>query len=88
MKDTLFQHYLRLINIFDYYAGQSDYPVISFNDVTNFAHQVNILGSGHIKLAELDLLLIATNVPWHNYLKAEERNLQRYEFLEFIVRTA
>ena len=75
MKAMLFSHYLRLINIFDFYSGQSDYPVISMNDVTNFSHQVSILGTNHIKLADMDLELIATNVPHHNYLKAEERNL-------------
>ena len=86
IKTMLFSHYLRLINIFDFYSGQSDYPVISMNDVTNFSHQVSILGTTHIKLADMDLELIATNVPHHNYLKAEERNLQRYEFIEFLVR--
>lgn len=41
-----------------------------------------------MNLAQLDLLLISSNVVHHTYLKSEERNLQRYEFIEFIMRTA
>ena len=75
VKTFLFDHYVRLMNIFHYYSGMSDYPVISMNDVTNFAHQCNILDPNYVKLAEMDLLLISSNVVHHTYLKSEERNL-------------
>ena len=43
VKDCLFQHYVRLTNIFHHYSGMSEYPVISMNDVTSFAHHTNLL---------------------------------------------
>lgn len=80
------ENYLDLLNIFNYYSGKSDYPVISYNDITAFAHECNILNPDYVKLADLDLLVIATNVVNHSYRKSEERNFERYELLEFIVR--
>lgn len=66
----------------------SDYPVIGFNEVTNFGHVCNILDDEYVKLAEFDLIFIASNVVHHGFTKSEERNLQRYEFLEFLTRIA
>ena len=38
VKECLFTHYVTIINIFDFYCGTSDYPRISMNDITSFAH--------------------------------------------------
>ena len=43
VKEKLFEHYLQLINIFDFYSGISEYPRISMMDMTSFAHHTNIL---------------------------------------------
>ena len=88
IKAFFHENYKKLINIFDFYSGISDYPVINMMDVTSFSHKCNILDPNYLKLADHDLILIATNVTHHQYLKSEERNLQRYEFLEFLLRIA
>jgi uncharacterized protein YggL (DUF469 family) len=41
-----------------------------------------------VNLAALDRILITTNVSTHQYTSSAERDLQRYEFLEIIVRMA
>ena len=88
IKELLFEHYVRLINIFDYYSGCSSYPTISMNDFTSFANVTKILDHEFIGLAQLDLILVATCVSHHQYVNSAEKDLQRYEFLEMIVRTA
>ena len=42
IKEILFDEYVRIINIFDYYSGRSSYPTISMNDFTSFANECNI----------------------------------------------
>ncbi len=88
VKEKLFDHYVQIINLFDFYCGISDYPRISMNDITSFCHHTNILDNKYIGLAQLDLLLVATNVSTHKYKQSAERDMCRYEMLEFIVRTA
>ena len=39
-------------------------------------------------MAGYDLLLVATNVSLHKYKMSAERDICRYEMIEFIVRTA
>jgi hypothetical protein len=39
-----------------------------------------------INLAALDRILITTNVALHGLISSAERDLNRYEFLEIIVR--
>ena len=75
VKSVMKDHYKDLINIFDFYSGISDYPVINMMDVTSFAHKCKLIDPNYIKLADLDLILISTNVTHHQYLKSEERNL-------------
>ena len=43
VKECMFGHYVQIINIFDYYSGASEYPRISMNDITSFAHHTGIL---------------------------------------------
>ena len=88
VKECMFGHYVQIINIFTYYAGASEYPRISMNDITSFAHHTGILDQKYINLAGLDLLLVATNVSLNKYKLSAERDICRYEFLEFFIRTA
>ena len=88
VKEKLFEHYEQIINIFDFYCGKSTYPRISMNDITSFCHDTGILDNKYIGFAALDLLLVATNVSTHKYKQSAERDICRYELLEFIVRTA
>jgi len=88
VKDLLFSEYKNICNIFDYYSGTSSYPTISMNDFTSFSNQVGILDQNYIGLSQLDLLLVATCVSTNPYVNSAEKDLQRYEFLEMIVRIA
>ena len=88
MKELLFDNYVALLNIFNYYSGMSDYPVMGWNDVNSFGHMTGLLEDNMIKMSDYDLIFIGTNVVNHTYTKSEERTLQRYEFLEFLVRLA
>ena len=65
IKELLFEHYVRLCNIFDYYSGTSSYPTISMNDFTSFSNHCKILDHERVKLADLDLILVATCVSHH-----------------------
>jgi len=42
IKDCLFEHYAKLIDIFDFYSGTSNFPRISYNDITSFANHTQI----------------------------------------------
>jgi len=89
IKDCMFQHYAKLLDIFDFYSGTSDFPRISYNDITSFSNHTGILDQNYINLAAFDLLLVATNVvDGHKFKVSAENNICRYEFLEFIIRTA
>ena len=88
IKEILLSNYVQLINIFNFYSGTSDYPRISMNDITSFGHTTNIIDHNIIKLADFDLLIVATNVSTNKYKVSAERDFCRYEFLEFLVRTA
>jgi len=88
VKECLFVHYEKIINIFAFYVGISSYPTISLNDFTSFAHYTKILDNKYINLASLDLLFVATNVSANKFINSAERDFNRYEFIEFIVRAA
>lgn len=86
IKDKLFEHYVRIINVFDYYSGISNYPTISMNDFTSFSSACKILDHNYVNLAALDLLLVATCVSINQWVNSAEKDLQRYEFVEMVVR--
>ena len=89
LKDCLFEHFEQIIGIFDFYSGKSDYPRISYNDITSFARDTNIYDGHYVNLAALDLLFVATNViDGHKFKMVGDNTITRYEFLEFFVRTA
>jgi hypothetical protein len=88
IKELLFKHFIKINNIFLYYIGMSSYPTISMNDFTSWANKCNIVDGKWINLAALDRILITTNVALHGLISSAERDLNRYEFLEIIVRLA
>ena len=84
----MFKNYLRLIDIFAYYAGTSSYPTIHYSDITPFGRETGILDGQVVNPAGFDLLCVATNVSHHEFKKSSENDLNRYEFLEFLIRSA
>jgi hypothetical protein len=61
---------------------------ISWNDFTIYAKKTNIFDNKVIDLSTLDRTFILTNVNSHGLTNSSERNLNRYEFLEILVRFA
>lgn len=86
IKKLLFNHFVKINNIFLYQIGKSSYPTISMNDFTSWARKTEIYDDKVINLATLDRILITTNVAMHGLISSAERDLNRYEFLEIIVR--
>ena len=70
IKDKLYSHYVRILNIFTYYSGTSSYPTISLNDFTSFASHCQILDHHYIGLAALDLIRVATCVSTNQYVNS------------------
>lgn len=88
IKEILFKNFVKLNNIFLYYIGISTYPTIGMNDFTSWAKNCNLVDEKWINLAALDRILITTNVALHGLISSAERDLNRYEFLEILVRLA
>ena len=88
ISDILWANYIKLNNIFLYYIGYSSYPTISMNDFTSWAKNCDLVDGKWIDLAALDRILITTNVALHGLISSAERDLNRYEFLEILVRLA
>ena len=88
VEDFLFKHYPRLLGIFAFYAGTSSYPTISYNDITSFAQKTGIYDNQTVNLAACDLLMVATNVSNCKFKLSSENEFNRYELLEFLVRSA
>jgi hypothetical protein len=76
---------LKVKNIFMYLAANSSYPTISFNDTTEFVRRSQMFGK-YLSLARMDQIMIATNQSNNKYKANAERELHRYEFMEFMVR--
>ena len=85
MKEMIFKHYMKMKNIFLFLASTSSYPTLGFNDTTEFVRRSGLFGK-EINLARMDHQMIATNVSNNKYKANSERELHRYEFVEFIVR--
>ncbi len=75
IKDCLFEHYVRIINIFDYYCGTSSYPTLGMNDFTSFSNVTKILDHDYIGLAALDLIHVATAVSHHQWVNSASLDL-------------
>lgn len=88
MSKALWEHYDRLQNIWLYEVGHSSACTISWNDFTFWCKNNKILDGGAISLADFDRTFILTNVNTHGKTSSAERNLNRYEFLEILVRFA
>jgi len=73
--------------------GRDDTPTIGWADFTSFSDRTKMTNLRTdplitVDLATLDRTFILTNVNTHGLFSSAERNLNRYEFLEIIVRFA
>jgi dTDP-4-dehydrorhamnose reductase len=87
------EHFEQIMNIFTYEIGRSDLAVIGLMEFTAMCDRTAIKNAYTdpivtVDLATLDRTFILTNVNTHGLINSAERNLNRYEFLEIIVRFA
>lgn len=68
--------------------GRGETPMIGWNDFTSFGNRTGIKDNTNIDTATFDRTFILTNVNTHGLTNSSERNLQRYEFVEVLVRLA
>jgi hypothetical protein len=88
VKMKLWEHFQRISNIFLWEIGRSDRPQIGWGDFTSWCRRMDIIDQATIDLATFDRTFILTNVNSHGYFSSADRNLNRYEFIEIIVRFA
>ena len=88
VKAKLWEHYHRIQNIFLFEIGRNDKAHLGQNDWLSFARKTKIFDNKIIDLATLDRTFILTNVNTHGLFSSAERNLNRYEFIEILVRFA
>jgi len=87
VKAHLQKYYLVIKNIFLYIASGSQWPCIGLNDFTIFVHRTDLMDK-HLNLATVDRTFITTNFSLNPFKNSAERELNRYEFVEIIVRLA
>ena len=89
IKEVLQGAYQRLNATFLFYAGMSHaYPALTYDDFQFFAQEAGILQSDYINDAAMLKCFNETIVSTNTLKKSGDRNLNRYEFLEILVRIA
>jgi hypothetical protein len=88
LKSKIYEHYERIKDIWLYEIGRGETPMIGWNDFTIFGKRTGIQDGTAIDTATFDRTFILTNVNTHGLTNSSERNLQRYEFVEVLVRLA
>lgn len=68
--------------------GRGERPKIGWQDFTAFCNRTGMRDDKTIDLATLDRTFILTNVNMHGLFSSAERDLNRYEFIEILVRFA
>jgi hypothetical protein len=84
VKDVLWENYARIKSLYLAIIVNSEYPVITWNDFTILVNKSKIVDK-NCNLSTIDRVYIATNVSFNNNSNAD-RDLNRFEFLEIIVR--
>jgi hypothetical protein len=88
VKMKLWEHFQRISNIWLYEIGRSDNAKIGWGDFTSWCKRMELIDPDTIDLATFDRTFILTNVNSHGFFSSADRNLNRYEFIEILVRFA
>jgi hypothetical protein len=86
VKETLWLNYVKIKGVYLHCTVNSEYPIMTWNDFTILCNKIKIIDK-NCNLATIDRIYIATNVNFNNNSNAD-RDLNRYEFLEILVRLA
>lgn len=88
IMDVIEKHYVRLKGMFYYQLAHSkNFPALSMDDVTKLCYKAKLFDK-HMNMATLDKNLVATNASINGFKNPADRELNRYEFIEFVLRTA
>lgn len=86
--DTVEKHYLKLKGMFYYQlAASKSFPALNMDDVVKFCYKAKLFDK-HMNMASLDKNLVSTNASINGFKNPQDRELNRYEFVEFLIRTA
>ena len=88
VQTVLWKHYQKLVNIFLYQIRRDNLGVIGWVDFTTYCRMAGIIDEKTLQTDQFDRAFISTNMNSHGLISSAERNLQRYEFLEILVRLA
>ena len=88
LLDVIDKYYVSLKNVF-YFASASskNFPKLNLDDVTRMYYKAKLFDRS-MNMATLDKNFVATNASINGHKDPAERELNRYEFVEFVVRTA
>lgn len=88
INDTVEKYYVKLKGMFNYQLTQSkSFPALNMEDVTKICYKARLFDK-HMNMATLDKNLVSTNASINGFKNPSDRELNRYEFLEFLLRTA
>ena len=88
MKDLVRKNYAKLKDIFIALAVESQFPNISLLDYGNFVEKFKILEGTKLKTDSIDRIFIATNYEVVDMEENPDRSLNRFEFIEILIRLA
>lgn len=88
LLDVVDKHYVVLKGMFYHaLANSKNFPTLNMDDVTRICYKAKLFDR-NMNMATLDKNFVATNASINGLKNPGDRELHRYEFVEFIVRTA
>lgn len=88
LLDVIEKHYVGMKGIFYFaLANSKNFPKLDLDDVTKICYKGKLFDRS-MNMATLDKNFVATNASLNGYKNPADRELNRYEFVEFLVRTA
>jgi len=86
--DVLERHYQTLKNIFTFaIANSKQFPKLNVDDATRICYKAKLFDR-NMNMATFDKNFVATNASINGVKSPSDRELNRYEFIELMVRTA
>jgi len=88
VERVLWDNFVKIKRIFLAKAARSNFPTINWISFTEYCSQCQVVDDKGVRLDTVDRAFIATNVELEKHEENPAAALQRYEFMEIIVRLA
>jgi len=90
VKKIIKENFKEIKEIYHYLISKSSYPAIGWQDFTNWCFQIKVVPDDKVPLATIDRAFVAANVELEKIPGNvnPDNALNRYEFVEIIVRLA